>query len=89
MIVNNKFEKIVDDAFYQIRHVKPELQSQYLARILSSKGLILPEQTGYWVDKPIAGYCDVICSECHTVFSANSGQWKFCPECGARMTERN
>lgn len=89
MSINYDFMEIVDDAFYQIRHIKPEFQSQYLARILSSKGLILPKQTGHWVNKPIAGYCDVICSECHTVFSSNSGKWNFCPECGTRMIERN
>ena len=80
-----KFEEIVDDALYQIRHVKPEFQGIYLAKILAKNGLVLPSQTGHWINKPIAGYSDVICSECHTVFSTNSGKWKFCPECGARM----
>lgn len=81
----NKFIDLVDDALYDIRYVKPEKKSLYLAYRLLDKGFTLSEQTGYWIGKPIAGYCNVRCSECHTVFSANSGKWKFCPECGSRM----
>ena len=81
----SNFEQIIDDAFYQIRHVKPELQSLYLAKILANKGLVLPVQIGHWIGRPIAGYSNVRCSECNTVFSNNSGKWKFCPECGAKM----
>ncbi len=40
---------------------------------------------GRWIGKPLAGYCDVRCSICRTVFSGNSGKWNYCPNCGAKM----
>lgn len=83
--MNNNFVEIVDDALYSVRHVKPEYKSLYLAHFLISKGITFPERTGHWIGRPIAGYCDVRCSECKSVFSSNSGKWNFCPECGVRM----
>lgn len=38
-----------------------------------------------WIGKPIAGYCTVVCSACRSAFIDNSGRWKFCPDCGAKM----
>ena len=40
---------------------------------------------GYWKGKPLAGYCTVRCSYCRVSFEGNSGRWKYCPECGAKM----
>lgn len=44
-----------------------------------------PVRRGRWVGKPIAGYCYVRCSVCCSVFSANSGKWSYCPNCGHPM----
>ncbi len=40
---------------------------------------------GYWIGKPLAGYCTVRCSYCRVSFEGNSGRWKYCPNCGAKM----
>lgn len=40
---------------------------------------------GEWIGKPIAGYTTVKCSVCRSAFSANTGRWNFCPNCGADM----
>lgn len=45
----------------------------------------VPVAHGRWIGKPIAGYCTVVCSACRSAFIDNSGRWKFCPDCGARM----
>ncbi len=42
---------------------------------------------GEWIGKPIAGYTTVKCSVCRSAFSANTGRWNFCPNCGADMRE--
>lgn len=44
-----------------------------------------PVKHGYWKGKPIAGYSDVRCSKCGNVFMDNTGKWKYCPNCGAKM----
>lgn len=38
-----------------------------------------------WIGKPIAGYSTVRCSNCKSVFRENTGKWKYCPDCGAKM----
>ncbi len=38
-----------------------------------------------WLGKPIAGYSTVRCSNCRFTFSENSGRWRYCPSCGAKM----
>ena len=48
----------------------------------------VPVRHGYWKGKPIAGYSDVRCSQCGDVFMENSGNWNYCPNCGAKM-EKN
>lgn len=40
---------------------------------------------GHWIGKPLAGYCTVRCSYCKASFERNSGRWKYCPNCGAKM----
>lgn len=40
---------------------------------------------GYWIGKPIAGYARIKCSVCHTSFAQETGTWKYCPECNAKM----
>lgn len=42
---------------------------------------------GKWIGKPISGFDTVRCSVCRVTFLENSGRWKFCPNCGARMLE--
>ena len=80
-----KFIECVDDALNSVRHIKDEKKSLCLAKALSSRGFILSQNTGHWIGKPLAGYCNVRCSVCETVFLANSGKWKFCPECGSKI----
>jgi hypothetical protein len=58
-----------------------------IADALIRNGVIFPKY-GYWIGRPIAGYCDVKCSVCGHVFSNNSGRWKYCPECGSKMMWR-
>ncbi len=38
-----------------------------------------------WLGKPLGGYSTVRCSNCRRTFAENSGRWKYCPECGAKM----
>lgn len=45
---------------------------------------VAPVSHGKWVGKPIAGYCNIRCSECGEIYY-NNGKWKYCPNCGARM----
>ena len=40
-----------------------------------------------WLGKPLGGYSTVRCSNCNMTFKENSGRWKYCPECGAKMEE--
>ena len=42
---------------------------------------------GKWIGKPIAGYGIVRCSNCRSIFMENSGKWRYCPNCGAKMEE--
>lgn len=42
---------------------------------------------GVWIGKPLAGYADIRCSRCKSVFGGQSGEWNFCPLCGAPMTD--
>lgn len=42
---------------------------------------------GHWIGKPIAGYGTVRCSVCKSKFTKNTGQWDYCPKCGAVMNE--
>lgn len=42
---------------------------------------------GHWIGKPIAGYATVRCSVCKSKFTKNTGQWDYCPKCGAVMNE--
>lgn len=48
---------------------------------------VSPVRHGTWIGKPISGFATVRCSVCMETFSENSGRWKFCPKCGARMLE--
>lgn len=48
---------------------------------------VAPVVHGTWIGKPISGFATVRCSVCRETFSENSGRWKFCPKCGARMLE--
>lgn len=43
----------------------------------------------YWLNAPVAGYADIRCSACRTVFKKQTGLWKFCPECGEKMHKRS
>ena len=38
-----------------------------------------------WLGKPLGGFATVRCSNCKNVFSENSGRWRYCPSCGAKM----
>ncbi len=40
---------------------------------------------GQWIGKPISGYARIRCSVCRTTFVQETGTWKRCPECGAKM----
>ena len=44
-----------------------------------------PVRHGKWIGKPIAGYADIRCSECRSVFISQSGRWEYCSHCGAKM----
>ena len=44
-----------------------------------------PVKHGRWIGKPIAGYSTVRCSVCKEAFTENTGRWKYCPNCGAKM----
>ena len=44
---------------------------------------------GEWIGKPIAGYSTIRCSVCRDVFASQTGKWKHCPNCGAKMDEGN
>jgi hypothetical protein len=55
-----------------------------LADHLIANGVTVQKE-GVWIGKPVAGYCDVRCSLCRAVFTANSGKWNYCPNCGAKM----
>ena len=46
---------------------------------------VAPVVHGEWIGKPIAGYSNVRCSNCRTVYSDNNGRWNYCPNCGAIM----
>lgn len=46
---------------------------------------VAPVVHGTWIGKPILGFSDVRCSVCRVTFLENSGRWKFCPNCGAKM----
>lgn len=46
---------------------------------------VAPVRHGKWIGKPISGFATVRCSVCRETFSENSGRWKFCPNCGAKM----
>ena len=47
----------------------------------------VPVVHGHWKGKPIAGYSTVKCSVCGEAFLENSGDWSYCPHCGAKMDE--
>ena len=47
------------------------------------------QKTGYWIGKPIAGRGTVRCSNCSHHFYENAGLWMYCPDCGARMVDKN
>ena len=38
-----------------------------------------------WRGKPIAGYSTVVCTNCNARYEENTGRWKYCPNCGAKM----
>ena len=44
---------------------------------------------GEWMGKPIAGYSTIRCSVCGDVFASQTGKWKYCPNCGAKMDGGN
>ena len=46
---------------------------------------VAPVRHGKWIGKPISGFATVRCSVYRETFSENSGRWKFCPNCGAKM----
>lgn len=46
-----------------------------------------PVRHGHWKGKPLAGYSTVKCSVCGSAFMENSGKWKYCPDCGAKMDD--
>ena len=46
---------------------------------------VAPVVHAEWIGKPIAGYSNVRCSNCRSVYSYNSGRWNYCPNCGAIM----
>lgn len=70
---------------------RKELRFSLMAAITTIQFLIDEAPTveerkhGYWKGKPLAGYCTVRCSYCRVSFEGNSGRWKYCPECGAKM----
>lgn len=45
---------------------------------------VAPVVHGKWIGKPIAGYCNIRCSECEEIYY-NNGKWNYCPNCGAKM----
>lgn len=62
-------------------------KSAYLnaANLIDEAPTVEERKHGYWKGKPLAGYCTVRCSYCRVSFEGNSGRWKYCPECGAKM----
>lgn len=54
---------------------------------LGSQPTIEERKHGHWIGKPIAGYGTVRCSVCRSKFTKNTGQWDYCPKCGAVMDE--
>ena len=46
---------------------------------------VMEVKHGEWKGKPIAGYGNIRCSVCNTVFLNQTGNWQYCPNCGADM----
>ena len=81
-----------DKIVYWIRHVSKdglETDVRKVAFLDEIKRMptadVVEVKHGKWVGKPLAGYCTVMCSVCGSVFLVNSGRWKYCPNCGAKM----
>lgn len=62
-------------------------KSAYLnaANLIDEAPTVEERKHGHWIGKPLAGYCTVRCSYCKASFERNSGRWKYCPNCGAKM----
>ena len=46
---------------------------------------VAPVVHGRWKGKPIAGRANICCSACGIIYLAETGRWKYCPNCGAKM----
>lgn len=46
---------------------------------------VVEVKRGEWKNKPIAGYSNIRCSVCNSVFTSQTGKWNYCPNCGAIM----
>ena len=45
---------------------------------------VVEVRRGEWKGKPIAGYSNIRCSVCNAVFLSQTGNWQYCPNCGAK-----
>lgn len=58
---------------------------EYLCHDFKSTADVAEVKHGEWIGKPIAGRANIKCSVCGCVFLCQSGLWKYCPNCGAKM----
>lgn len=65
------------NAYFEILHRLIDAEDVEVKRVIHA----------HWKGKPLAGFTTVRCSACNSCFSGNSGRWKYCPNCGAKMDE--
>ena len=75
------------------KEIQEKLRPQIMELIQNISALLpvsreqVERTRGEWLGKPLAGYADIRCSRCKSVFDGQSGKWNFCPLCGAPMTD--
>lgn len=77
--------KVLTDYYHQRTEIQHEALKEALSKVPTADAV--PVRHGQWIGKPIAGYSTVRCTQCGDVFLENSGQWNYCPSCGAKMDE--
>ena len=84
--------KLLEDAKYATRHVKPEFKSYYMAVHLVSENVTLQKQ-GRWIeDLTPDGYEQKrsrSVKRCSACGWTNACRYNFCPNCGAQMNAEN
>ncbi|MBR6987179.1 MAG: hypothetical protein IKH82_03830 [Clostridiales bacterium] len=92
MLINKEklINKIATEVHYDTEHPLESYAKLLMMIVEAEEEEAEPIRHGKWIINECLGVKDMLCPECGEMYDYNEGleeDWKYCPNCGAKMDE--